>query len=93
MINSQKPYKLIKHYKKNDLTRTYEQYTSSVESAYKSLLKIINTCESYTFERHKLIAEYKDQILTVELYDQQKPKLIPINELIFAQNDPKLRGS
>ena len=89
-MTSTKPFKLIRHYTRNNVTTTYDQYFTSMDGVYKSLRKVIDHCVSYTFEQHKMIAHNIDNTLTLELRNQQLPKLINLNEVMFA-NSPKLK--
>ena len=83
-MNVPKLFRLTRHYTTHDGTvKTYEQQINLFDHVQNSLYKIIDECDHYTFDHHKLIAYKQDgSHLTVELRNQIKPCVIPIVEVI-----------
>lgn len=95
-MTTTKLFKLTRHYVTHDGTvKTYEQQINLFDHVQHSLYKIIDECDHYTFDHHKLIAYKLDgSHLTVELRNQIKPCVIPIIEVIGGSSkvDHKYRN-
>ena len=92
-MTDQKPYRITRKYYHNDVIKTYTHDYGTLDKAYQAIITLINECDYYTFDRHRLVATKPDgSRVAAELRNQVKPCLIPIRELVESfQTDSKFR--
>jgi len=90
---TEKPYRLTRKYYHNNVIKTYEHRFATLDKAYKAIIELINECEFYTFNLHKIVVTKPDgSKVAAELRNESKPCIIPMKELVESyQTDRKFR--
>lgn len=85
-------FRLTRTYKRSGVIRTVNQQFESFEKVYKSLIRSINKCDEYKFDKHKMVLYGSDALIVLELYNDSKPCYIPLSEVVFShKSDPKYK--
>jgi hypothetical protein len=91
-LNVPKCYRVRKAYKKsNGVVQTYIQHYNELDQVYNSIVTLIDKGVGYTFKDDKIvIMNESGNTLTVDLYNESKPCIIPMKDLVSSYvNDPK----